>query len=152
MQQKPLTFPGARRSAGQFEIRPPPEIPQQRAPRAFLSSFGCPDCLRLDPRDQPCAIPKCHRQFRREHFGLVEGQFEIHPADEQLKKNENDAYVVALHMIYYNFVSIHKKLRMTPALAAKVTDRLWEISDIAALAEATYAPARNWGTYKGAVA
>jgi hypothetical protein len=32
--------------------------------------------------------------------------------------------------MYYNFVRIHKTLRTTPAMAAKVTDRLWEIGDI----------------------
>lgn len=51
------------------------------------------------------------------------------------KKVENHAYAVALHMMYYNFVRIHKTLRVTPAMAAGVTDRLWEIGDIVALAE-----------------
>jgi hypothetical protein len=32
--------------------------------------------------------------------------------------------------MYYNFVRIHKTLRTTPAMAAKVTKRLWEIGDI----------------------
>lgn len=52
------------------------------------------------------------------------------------KKVENHAYAVALHFMYYNFVRIHKSLRMTPAMAAGVTDRLWEIGDIVALIEA----------------
>jgi hypothetical protein len=38
--------------------------------------------------------------------------------------------------MYYNFVRIHKTLRMTPAMAAGVSDHLWEIEDIAALLEA----------------
>ena len=46
------------------------------------------------------------------------------------KKVENHAYAVALHFMYYNFVRIHQSLRETPAMAAKVTDRLWEIEDI----------------------
>ena len=49
------------------------------------------------------------------------------------KKVENHAHAVALHMMYYNFVRIHKTLRVTPAMAAGVTDRLWEITDIAML-------------------
>lgn len=52
------------------------------------------------------------------------------------KKVENHAYAVALHFMYYNFVRIHKTLRMTPAMAAGITDRLWEIGDIVALVEA----------------
>jgi hypothetical protein len=40
------------------------------------------------------------------------------------KKVENHAHSVALFAMYYNFVRIRKTLRMTPAMAAKVTDRL----------------------------
>jgi IS1 family transposase len=46
------------------------------------------------------------------------------------KKIENHAHSVALFAMYYNFVRIHKTLRMTPAMAAGITDRLWEIGDI----------------------
>jgi len=49
------------------------------------------------------------------------------------KKVENHAYAVALHMMYYNFVRIHSTLRMTPAMAAGVSGRLWEIGDIVKL-------------------
>jgi len=52
------------------------------------------------------------------------------------KKVENHAYAVALHMMDYNFVRIHKTLRMTPAMAAGVSKKLWEIGDIVALVEA----------------
>ena len=52
------------------------------------------------------------------------------------KKVENHAYAVALHVMYYNFVRIHSTLRMAPAMAAGVSDRLWEIGDIVALVEA----------------
>ncbi len=46
------------------------------------------------------------------------------------KKFENHCHAVALFTTYYNFVRIHKTLRVTPAMAAGVTDRLWEIGDI----------------------
>jgi hypothetical protein len=49
------------------------------------------------------------------------------------KKVENLAYAISLHFMYYNFVRIHQTLRCTPAMAAGVTDRLWEIEDIIAL-------------------
>ena len=48
---------------------------------------------------------------------------------------ENHAHAVALHLMYCNFVRIHKTLRMTPAMAAKVTDKLWEIGDIVKVLE-----------------
>jgi len=52
------------------------------------------------------------------------------------KKVENHAHSVALFAMYYNFVRIHKTLRTTPAMAAKVTERLWEIGDIVGVLEA----------------
>ena len=49
------------------------------------------------------------------------------------KKIENLEYAVALHFMYYNFVRIHQTLRVTPAMEAGITDRLWSLEDIAAL-------------------
>jgi IS1 family transposase len=68
------------------------------------------------------------------------------------KKVENHEYAVALHAMYYNFVRIHSKLRVTPAMAAGVADRLWEVSDIVALVEAVEAAAapKKRGPYKKA--
>jgi IS1 family transposase len=65
------------------------------------------------------------------------------------KKVENHAYAVALHMMYYNFVRIHSKLRMSPAMAAGVSGRLLDVSDIVALVEAAEMTAdRKRGPYK----
>ena len=55
------------------------------------------------------------------------------------KKIENHAHSVALHYMHYNFVRIHKTLRVTPAMAAGVADHLWTISDIVDLVEKTEA-------------
>jgi hypothetical protein len=52
------------------------------------------------------------------------------------KKVENHTAAVALHSMFYNFVRIHQTLKVTPAMAAGVTDRLWEIGDIVAVLEA----------------
>jgi hypothetical protein len=49
------------------------------------------------------------------------------------KKVENLEHMVALYFMHYNFVRIHKSLHTTPAMAAGVSKKLWEISDIAAL-------------------
>lgn len=46
------------------------------------------------------------------------------------KKLENHAHAIALHYMYYNFARIHKTLRVTPAMAAGVSDRLWNVGDI----------------------
>jgi IS1 family transposase len=49
------------------------------------------------------------------------------------KKVENHTHAISLHYMHYNFVRIHKTLRITPAMAASVTDHLWSIEDVAAL-------------------
>lgn len=64
------------------------------------------------------------------------------------KKVENHAWSVALFATYYNFVRIHKTVRMTPAMAAGVSDRLWEIGDIVALVEAAEVVSAKRGPYK----
>ena len=64
------------------------------------------------------------------------------------KKVENHAYAVALHFMYYNFVRLHGKLRVSRAMAAGVTDRLWEIADIVALVEAAEPAATARGPYR----
>ena len=66
------------------------------------------------------------------------------------KKVENHLHAVALHCTFYNFVRIHKTLRVTPAMAAGLTDRLWEMRDIVALVEKMEAAAepKKRGPYK----
>jgi len=51
------------------------------------------------------------------------------------KKMENHAATIALHSMFYNFVRIHQTLKVTPAMAAGVTDKLWEISDVVQVLE-----------------
>jgi hypothetical protein len=52
------------------------------------------------------------------------------------KKIEDHAAAVAVCFMYYNFVRVHQTLRMTPAMAAGVTTKLWEVSDMVRLLEA----------------
>ena len=64
------------------------------------------------------------------------------------KKLDNHIHALALYFAFYNFVRIHKTLRVTPAMAAGVTDRLWSLEDIAERIEAGKpAPAKR-GPYK----
>jgi hypothetical protein len=46
------------------------------------------------------------------------------------KKLDNFKAAVGLHFAYYNFVRVHKSLRMTPAMAGGVTDHIWTIEDL----------------------
>lgn len=53
--------------------------------------------------------------------------------------------------MYYNFCRIHGTLRVAPAMEARVTDRLWDVSDIVKLLEAEEAKVdRIRGPYKKA--
>lgn len=64
------------------------------------------------------------------------------------KKFQNHVHALALYFAFYNFVRIHKTLRMTPAMAAGIADTLWTMEDIANRIEARQpAPAKR-GPYK----
>jgi IS1 family transposase len=59
------------------------------------------------------------------------------------KKLENHIAAISLHFMYYNFVRIHQTLRITPAMAAGVSDHVWEIDDIVSLLEGGKASQAN---------
>jgi len=51
------------------------------------------------------------------------------------KKIENHEAAVALHYMHYNFARIHQTLRVTPAMAAGISDHFWSFEEIVALAD-----------------
>jgi IS1 family transposase len=64
------------------------------------------------------------------------------------KRVEGHRAALALFYIFYNFVRIHKTLRCTPAMAAGINTRLWEMKDILALIDAKAEPAKRPTVYK----
>ena len=52
------------------------------------------------------------------------------------KKLENHIAAIALHFAHYNLVRIHRSLRVTPAMAAGVTETIWDMGDLLDAAEA----------------
>ena len=64
------------------------------------------------------------------------------------KKIENHAHAVALHFMHYNFCRLHQTLKTTPAMAASVTGKLWEMSDIVKLIDAATPKLGPRGSYK----
>ncbi|HVV94268.1 MAG TPA: IS1 family transposase [Hyphomicrobiales bacterium] len=52
------------------------------------------------------------------------------------KKVENHCHALALYFLFYNFVRVHKTLRVSPAMAAGVTDHLWTMEEVVALIDA----------------
>jgi IS1 family transposase len=51
------------------------------------------------------------------------------------KKYDNHCYAVALNFVYYNFVRVHKTLRVTPAMEAGLAKKPWKFADLVNLIE-----------------
>ncbi len=52
------------------------------------------------------------------------------------KKLEKHCHTLALYFMFYSFARIHKTLKVSPAMAAGVTDKLWSMEDIVAIIDA----------------
>ena len=52
------------------------------------------------------------------------------------KRIDNHLHSLALYFVFYNFVRMHKTLRMSPAMAAGISDKLWDIENIVDLIDA----------------
>ena len=46
------------------------------------------------------------------------------------KKFENHMHMVALYTVWYNFIRIHKTLRVTPAMEAGLSETVWDMEDL----------------------
>lgn len=64
------------------------------------------------------------------------------------KKFESHVHMVAIWTVWYNWVRIHKTLRITPAMAAGLTDRLWSWDEIVAAMDETAPKPGRPATYK----
>ena len=52
------------------------------------------------------------------------------------KKLESHIYAISLYFVFYNFCRIHKTLKVTPAMAAGITDKLMSMDDVVGLIDA----------------
>ena len=64
------------------------------------------------------------------------------------KKLDNHIHALALYFAFYNFCRIHKTLRMSPAMAAGITDTLWSLEDIVAKIDAMAPEPKARGPYR----
>ena len=64
------------------------------------------------------------------------------------KKLRNHAAALSLYFVHYNFCRVHKTLRMSPAMAAGVTDTLRDAEWIVGLIDARTAKPGPRGPYK----
>lgn len=63
------------------------------------------------------------------------------------KKFENHAHMVAIYAVWYNWIYIHKTLRVTPAMAAGISKTVWNWSDIVEMMDKADEPKKR-GPYK----
>jgi IS1 family transposase len=64
------------------------------------------------------------------------------------KKIDNHIHALALYFAFYNFCRIHTSLRVSPAMAAGVTDRLWSLEDVVAKIDEMAPASKPRGPYK----
>ena len=64
------------------------------------------------------------------------------------KKLDNHIHALALYFAFYNFCRIHKTLRMSPAMVAGITDRLWSLEDIVSRIDADAPAPKVRGPHK----
>lgn len=64
------------------------------------------------------------------------------------KKLESHIYAISLYFVFYNWMRIHKTLRVTPAMAAGLTDKLMSMEDLVALMDASAPKPGRPKTYK----
>ena len=64
------------------------------------------------------------------------------------KKLDNHIHALALYFAFYNFCRVHKSLRMSPAMAAGITDTLWSLDDIVAKMDAMAPEPKARGPYR----
>jgi IS1 family transposase len=64
------------------------------------------------------------------------------------KKIENHAAIVAIHAVYYNFATTHKTGRITPSMAAGLSDHVWGLEEIVTMADSYMMQLSNRGRYQ----
>jgi len=72
-----------------------------------------------------------HNQSMRQHMRRFTRLTAAHS-----KKFANHVHMVALYTVWYNWVRINSAVKMAPAMAVGLTDRLWEMDDLTKLVEA----------------
>lgn len=87
--------------------------------------FGCPDPEHISTSMVERSNLTMRMQMRR--FTRLTNGFS--------KKYRNHRAAIALHFLHYNFARVHQTLRVTPAVMAGISDRIWSIEEIVALAE-----------------
>jgi IS1 family transposase len=84
-----------------------------------------------DPAHISTSLVESHNQKMRQHMRRFTRLTAGHS-----KKFTNHCHALALYFVYYNFVKVHSKVRMSPAMAAGIETKLWSMGDLVAFMDA----------------
>jgi IS1 family transposase len=122
------------------------------APEAVKGRYSPADCIgarkeRIEHNPDPKHISTSYAERQNLTMRMQMRRF-TRLTNAFLKKFENQMHMVALYTVWYNFVKMHKTLRMTPAMAAGISDKLWSMTDLAELVDAALPKPGKRGPYK----
>lgn len=110
------------------------------APESFKGRYSPAECIGAKPRrveGNPDLAHVSTSYVERQNLNMRMGMRRFTRLTNAFsKKLDNHCHALSLYFTYYNFVRIHKTLKVTPAMAAGVTDRLWEMTDLLAVIDA----------------
>lgn len=113
------------------------ETPDQNGPERKYSPGVCTGAKKRkiegnpDRRYVSTSHVEKHNQSMRQHMRRFTRLTAAHS-----KKVENHVHMVALYTVWYNWVRINSAVKMAPAMACGLSDRLWEMDDLVKLVEA----------------
>ena len=104
------------------------------SPEGSLGRYSPGECIgaekrRVEGRPDPAHISTSYAERQNLSMRMGTRRF-TRLTNAFSKKAENHAHAVAIYFMHYNFVRIHQTLRCTPAMAAGVTTKLWELADM----------------------
>jgi len=102
-----------------------------------VSQFDCSDCVgarkeKISGNPVPRYISASYTERANLTMRLSMRRF-TRLTNAFSKKLGNHAHMVALYALWYNFVRVHKTLRVSPAMAAGIETRLWSMEDVVAM-------------------
>jgi IS1 family transposase len=122
------------------------------APEAMKGKYSPAECIgarkdRIEGNPDPAHVSTSYAERSNLTMRMHNRRF-TRLTNAFSKKFESHVHMVAIWTVWYNWVRIHKSLRVTPAMAAGLTDRLWAWEEIiAAMDEIAPKPGRP-KTYK----
>lgn len=103
-------------------------------PDTRYSPAECIDChaVKINGHPSPAHVSTSHVERQNLTMRMNMRRF-TRLTNAFSKKIENHVAMVAIHFMHYNFARIHKTLRVTPAMAAGVTDHVWGLDEVVSL-------------------